>query len=133
MKQHHGSTPRGRAKKRKSAQVAHELPGAAGGAVAGAIVGALGGPAGSVTGAVLGGVAGALAERAVENDQDRESAHQRKLDAAIGVSDGELGAPNLEHPPAKIGAYSVASSGGASGGDDSAPAEGPMAPPDEDA
>jgi hypothetical protein len=132
MKQNLGSTHRGRAKKRKSAHVAHELPGAAGGAVAGAIVGALGGPGGSVTGAVLGGVAGAVAERAIEIEQERESAHQRELDAAIGVSEGELGAPNLKHPPAKIGAYSVASSGGASGAG-SAPAEGPMVPPDKEA
>ncbi len=43
------------------------------------------------------------------------------------MTGGELGAPNLKHPPARVGAYSAASAGVATGGDDDeAPAEGPI-------
>jgi hypothetical protein len=96
-------------------------------------MGGVAGPPGAIAGAVIGGIVGALAagvldkrdaERAVV---DREL--DRELDREIGVSGGELGAPNLEHPPATRGVYSVASSG-ASPSSDSAPAEGPMQPPD---
>jgi hypothetical protein len=51
------------------------------------------------------------------------------LDDEIGVSGGELGAPNLEHPPAKVGAYSGTSAGVSSEGGEQ-PAEGPMQTPE---
>jgi hypothetical protein len=38
-------------------------------------------------------------------------ARTRELDAVIGISGGDMGAPNLAHPPAKVGAYSSASVG----------------------
>jgi hypothetical protein len=83
-----------------------------------------------VAGAVLGAVAGGVAAIAMDNDADRKAAHTQELDEEIGVMGGDLGAPNLQHPPAKVGAYSVAASGaGTSGGD--TPAEGPMQTPDE--
>jgi hypothetical protein len=52
----------------------------------------------------------------------------RELDAEIGVSGGDLGAPNLKHPPATTGVYSAASSGAGASGE--SPAEGPMQPVD---
>jgi hypothetical protein len=45
------------------------------------------------------------------------------------VSEGDLGAPNLQHPPAKVGTCSVASAGGEPHDDDE-PAEGPFQPPE---
>ena len=130
---HHDRTDRGRAKKekpRRTADVAkHEVPGAAGGAVAGAIAGSFGGPVGTVTGAVLGGVAGAAAARAMEINEEHESARNEALDEDIGVSGGDLGAPTLKHPPPKIGAYSAASSG-AGAETSGAPAEGTIVPPE---
>jgi hypothetical protein len=106
----------------------HELGGAAGGAVTGAIAGAIAGPVGSVTGAVLGGLAGAAGGRAIELAEERSIERDRALDEVIGVNGGELGAPNLEHPPARIGAYSAAASG--AGADLSgAPASGPITTP----
>jgi hypothetical protein len=82
-----------------------------------------------VAGAVIGGVAGAVAASALEKDAVRKSAHERDLDAEIGVTGGNLGAPNLKHPPARVGAYSPASAGVAPSDDDEEPAEGPMPAP----
>jgi hypothetical protein len=109
---------------RSRRRIAHEIEGAAGGAVVGAIGGAIAGPAGVVAGAVLGGLAGAAAENALEEEDLQRDSRSRELDAEIGVTDGDLGAPNLEHPPARIGAYSAASAG--AGQASHAPAEGPM-------
>jgi len=58
------------------------------------------------------------------------SVHTAELDAAIGVNGGDLGAPNLKHPPAQRGTYSAASSGGGSGGGTSS-GEGPMQTPED--
>src|SRR4051794_22405092 len=90
----------------------HEAGGAAGGAVAGAAVGSIAGPPGIAAGAVIGGVVGALVAKIGDEDAERVSAHDGELDKAIGVTGGEIGAPNLKHPPAVRGAYSAASSGG---------------------
>jgi hypothetical protein len=46
------------------------------------------------------------------------------------VNGGDLGAPNLKHPPAIRGTYSSASCGGTSGGGGS-PSEGPMPRPED--
>ena len=54
------------------------------------------------------------------------AAHDRELDEEIGVMGGDLGAPNLKHPPAKVGAYSTAATGTGASGGGSEPAEGPM-------
>jgi hypothetical protein len=59
----------------------------------------------------------------------RREKRDDELDAAIGVSEGELGAPNLQHPPAKVGTCSVASAGGETLDGDEA-AEGPFQPPE---
>jgi hypothetical protein len=109
---------------RSHQRIAHELEGAAGGAVAGAAAGAIAGLVGVAAGAVLGGMAGATAETVLEREDVRSRARQRELDSEIGVTDGHLGAPNLEHPPARVGAYSAASSG--AGPELHTPAEGPF-------
>jgi hypothetical protein len=117
-------------KKPKTQHLAHEAEGIASGAIAGAALGAAAGPPGVVAGAVLGAVAGAVAASALESDAARKAAHDRDLDDEIGVSGGDLGAPNLKHPPARGGAYSPASAGVATS-DDAEPAEGPMEAPEK--
>ncbi len=111
------------------ARLAHEAEGAASGAMAGTVLGAAAGPPGMVVGAVIGAAAGAMAGGALDTQAAAQALRTRELDAEIGVSDGTIGAPNLQHPPAKVGAFSGASVGAAtpSGG---APAEGPMQSPD---
>jgi hypothetical protein len=106
----------------------HEAEGGAAGAVAGGVLGAVGGPPGVVAGMVIGAAAGALAGFAADRESAAHEAEEAKLDREIGVSEGELGAPNLEHPPATVGTYSGSSTGTAST-DGEAPAEGPMQPP----
>ena len=108
----------------------HEAGGAAGGAIAGAALGSIAGPAGVAAGAVIGGVVGAFVAKVSDQESTRVSVHTAELDAVIGVNGGDLGAPNLKHPPAQRGTYSAASSGGESGGGTSS-AEGPMQTPED--
>jgi phage tail tape-measure protein len=110
-------------------RIAHEAEAAASGAVAGSVVGAAAGPPGMVAGAIIGGVAGAIAGAVLDGESSRQASHTRELDAEIGVSEGELGAPNLEHPKAERGVYSGASTGVASSSSEQ-PAEGPMQTPE---
>jgi len=118
--------PRATAARRR---IVHETEGGVSGALVGSIVGAAAGPPGIVAGAIMGGVAGALSALALENWNETMAERTRELDEEIGVIGGELGAPNLEHPPATVGAYSAASMG-AVGSSDHAPAEGPIEPPE---
>ena len=110
-------------------RIEHEAEGAASGAIVGAVVGAAAGRAGVAAGAVLGGIAGALAGAVLDQDASEHAARTRELDAAIGVTEGDLGAPNLKHPPATIGAYSAASVGESRSGNGE-PAEGPIQSPE---
>lgn len=105
----------------------HDAEGAGAGAVAGAVVGAVAGPVGIIAGAIAGGIAGGLAAAAMQVEAANEDERTRELDAAIGVSGGEMGAEVLKHPPAVRGAYSAASAGGAA--ETSTPAEGPLQTP----
>lgn len=114
---------------RERKQVTHALEGAAGGAAAGAVIGAVAGPAGAAIGAVLGGATGAVAEALVERDAETARSRSAKLDKEIGVTEGDLGAPNLKHPPARVGAFSAAASGAGATGHTLA--EGPLSPPGE--
>ncbi len=110
----------------------HSAEGSAGGALAGAALGALAGPPGIAAGAVLGAIAGAMAGAALSKDAAQKQAEDEQLDREIGVTDGDIGAPNLEHPPAVTGAFSAASvgAGGASeGAGDDEVADGPIDPP----
>jgi outer membrane lipoprotein SlyB len=106
-----------------------EAEGGAAGAIAGASMGAIAGPPGVLAGAVIGGVVGAVAGAVLDRSSTERAARAGELDAEIGVSGGELGAPNLEHPPAKSGLYSAASTGTGSS-TDASPAEGPIQAPD---
>lgn len=124
-------------KKNKSAsekahkqRIVHEAESTAMGALAGAALGAAAGPPGMAAGAIIGGLVGAATGAVLENESVRAEAHDRDLDAQIGVIGGTLGAPNLKHPPAKIGAFSAASVGGGSSSENQ-PAEGPFQTPEK--
>jgi hypothetical protein len=114
----------------KAHQLTREAEIGASGAMAGAVIGAVAGPPGAIVGAVVGAAMGAIAGFAIDREMTEKEATVAALDAEIGVSggEGEMGAPNLEHPPATIGAYSGASSGASSAGGEE-PAEGPIPPP----
>jgi hypothetical protein len=116
---------------RRKEVLEREAAGALGGAAAGAAVGAIAGPPGAAAGVVLGAAAAVLAERAAGREAEKRAREDARLDAEIGVSGGDLGAPNLRHPPARVGAYSAASSG-AGGGRGRVPAEGPIPDLDDD-
>jgi uncharacterized protein YcfJ len=98
-------------KKQTKDRLEHEAEGSVAGALAGATLGAFGGLAGAAVGAALGAAAGALAGFAVEKDDEKHKAEDDELNREIGVSGGDIGAPNLEHPDAKVGAYSGSGSG----------------------
>ncbi len=119
------STSRSPSKQR----LAHEAEGAAAGAIAGAALGAAAGPPGAAAGAIIGGMIGAVTGAGLDTRSTESSAHERKLDEDIGVIGGEIGAPNLKHPPAKRGAFSSASAG-AGASSDATPAEGPLSEPE---
>ena len=107
----------------------HEAEGGGAGALAGAVVGAVAGPPGVVAGAIIGGIVGTVTGAVLDAEALRKAAHNEELDAEIGVTGGDLGAPNLEHPPAKVGAFSSASTGVGAPADEE-PAEGPMQTPE---
>lgn len=110
-------------------RIAHEAEGVAAGALAGAALGLAAGPPGIAVGAVIGGVAGAISGAVLDSESSRQASRSRELDRQIGVSEGDLGASNLEHPPAQRGAYSAGSAGvDSSSGEE--PAEGPMQVPE---
>ncbi len=120
-------------KQNGSHKLAHEVEGAASGALAGGVLGAVAGPPGAVAGALIGALAGALTGGALDDDDTEKGAADAELDAAIGVSGGELGAPNLDHPAAKVGAYSSSSTGtggGGGGSGESEPSDGPFQTPE---
>jgi Glycine zipper len=110
-------------------RLAHEVEGVAAGAIAGAALGAAAGPPGALAGAVIGGVVGAVTGAVLDTQAVESAEHDRKLDEEIGVIGGEIGPPNLKHPPAIVGAYSSASAG-AGPSSDGAMAEGPISEPE---
>ena len=115
-------------RKRTRERLEHEAEAGVAGALTGATCGAIAGPIGAMAGAVIGSAIGALAAVVIDKNVADQDARDAELDRVIGVSGGELGAPNLEHPPAKRGTYSGASAGVATGGGEDA-AEGPMQVP----
>jgi hypothetical protein len=66
-----------------------------------------------------------LAGVVAAQEDDRSSIHTAELDDEIGVTHGSLGTTWVRHMPARIGAFSMASSG-ASVDHGTTPAEGPM-------
>jgi hypothetical protein len=116
--------------RRRSGRGRAKVSGGLLGAFAGAGMGGLvAGPPGAIVGAVVGTAMGAAtgwaAYRGASEAADRDS----QLDIDIGVHGPELGAPNLEHPPARIGAYSREASGAGAAAEDRIEAEGPIQPP----
>ena len=83
---------------RRKWRALHEAEGATSGMIAGAVIGANAGPPGMVAGAIIGGLAGVVAGAVLDNEASRQEIHTRELDAEIGVSGGDMGAPILSHP-----------------------------------
>ncbi len=112
--------------------ILHETEGAAAGMALGAVVGAAAGAPGAVAGALIGAVTGALTAAGLDRGAERQAEHTRELDEEIGVMGGDLGAPNLKHPPSTVraGICSAASAGADTSGGGQ-PAEGPMQSPDD--
>lgn len=105
-----------------------EAAGGAIGALSGAGLGMMAGPPGMAVGAVIGGVVGALTSWALDANAVDFNAHERELDATIGVSGGDIGVDGLQHPPPERGTYSAAAMGvGAS--EEATAADGPILPP----
>jgi hypothetical protein len=98
----------------KNHRIEHEAEGAASGALAGGVMGAAAGPVGIAAGAIIGGIAGAIAGAVLDEDSSVQEERTRELDAAIGVTQGDIGAPNLKHPEGGrvVVAYSAATAGG---------------------
>jgi hypothetical protein len=108
-------------------RIEREAEAGASGALVGAVVGASAGPPGVLAGALIGGVAGALAGAVMDQESSAREQRTRELDAEIGVSGGDLGAPNLAHPAPTGSTYSASPSGVSPGGE--APAEAPVLVP----
>jgi hypothetical protein len=100
------------------------------GAVTGAATGAIAGPPGILAGAVVGAAMGMVIGKALDREDDRQRLHDEDLDREIGVEGGDLGAAVPGQPPARIGAYSVASAG--AGSSSPCASEGPMQSLDDD-
>jgi hypothetical protein len=80
-------------------RIQHEAEGGAIGALGGAVAGSGAGMPGAIAGAIMGGIAGVIAGGAVDSEDSDRDARTRVLDAEIGVSGGDMGAPSLKHPP----------------------------------
>ena len=70
---------------------------ALGGAMIGLALGLFAGPIGLASGALIGAALGTLAERAIQRAQVWEEKNDAELDATIGVSGGDMGAPSSGH------------------------------------
>lgn len=118
--------PSSKAKKHAARRHRHEAAAGAIGALGGAGMGAIvAGPPGALAGAIIGAAAGTLTAWSSEANAVEVAANDRKLDAEIGVSEGDLGVPGLLHPPATTGAFS-AESVGQGGSTEPAQADGPI-------
>lgn len=62
------------------------------GAVTGAIAGVVAGPPGIVLGGAIGAALGTLAGAVIDRESHAAEKHDRELDDAIGVTEGDLGA-----------------------------------------
>lgn len=100
------------------------------GVAAGAALGAFAGPAGIVAGALIGSGVGAVLAIAQNRQMHRNAEGEDLYDEELGIIGGQLGSPNLDHPPATVGTYSAGSLGLASSTEVRA-AEGPITYPDE--
>jgi hypothetical protein len=103
------------------------------GAVSGAGLGAIAaGPAGAIVGGIIGAAMGVTTGWAADEHTVEEIEADKARDDEIGVTSGNLGAPNLQHPPARIGAPSAASAGANAAEPQNAyDADGPLGRPTE--
>jgi hypothetical protein len=102
------------------------------GVISGAALGAFAGPIGIVAGAVVGSAVGAGLAIAHNRQMHRESEDVDRYDDELGIMSGQMGAPNLEHPPATVGCYSIGSMlGGEADSLEGDVAEGPITMPDD--
>ena len=116
------------ARRRRRYEVVIGAMGALGGGGLGA---AVAGPVGLGLGLVVGAGVGALAAWALQRDEQEAAARDSQLDIEIGVVGGDIGAPGLEHPPAKIGAFSKEATGAGHAERTTTPASGPFLRPPE--
>ncbi len=82
-------------------------------AIVGCVTGAIAGFVGAVFGACFGAFVGLLAGVIANREEVRSARHTAKLDREIGIIDGTLGTRWVRHMPARIGAFSMGSAGGA--------------------
>lgn len=107
----------------------YKVAGAGVGAVCSAVIGWIAaGSSGAIAGVVIGGVMGGMTAWAMRAGAEQEAARDSQLDVEIGVTGADLGVPGLQHPPAKIGAYSKEAAGAASS-TESHDADGPITRP----
>lgn len=105
------------------------------GLMAGAALGAFAGPVGILAGAIGGSIVGAVLAIGHNRQIHLEALEEERIDRELGVIHGDIGAPNLRHPPPRAGGLYHSSSlgvGGTGGGYDTnegVVAEGPMNPP----
>lgn len=100
------------------------------GVAAGAALGSFAGPVGIIAGAIIGSGVGAVLAIAQNRQWHRNSEGEDLYDEELGIMGGELGSPNLEHPPATVGTYSTGSLG-LSRPPEERIASGPVSLPDE--
>ncbi|MFZ5896064.1 MAG: hypothetical protein ACOY0T_33720 [Myxococcota bacterium] len=119
--------------KKKGSPQGHAMEASVGtlGAISGAGLGAVAaGPPGAIVGGIIGAAMGAATGWAADEQAAEELEADAELDADIGVTEGTIGAPNLQHPPPVIGAPSAEAAGAAAARNVSpTDAAGPMEPP----
>lgn len=98
------------------------------GVLAGAALGAFAGPAGLIAGALGGSFVGAVLAIGHNRQMRLDAIDEERVDRELGIIGGDIGAPNLRHPPATVGTFSSGSLG-FGGRTDTEVAEGPMPPP----
>lgn len=122
------SKPERYARRRRRYEAAIGALAAAGGGGLGAVVA---GPVGLAVGVIIGAGVGGLAAWALQGHEQAAAERDSQLDIDIGVGEGDIGAPGLRHPPAKIGAFSKEVSG-AGHTERPTPASGPFLRPPGD-
>lgn len=101
-----------------------------GAACAGAVGAIAAGVPGAIVGAAIGSVMGGMTAWAMRSGTEIEATRDSQLDIDIGVTGGEIGVESLEHPPAKVGAFSKEAAG-AGGSTEPHSASGPFLRPPE--
>jgi phage tail tape-measure protein len=105
-----------------------EVVGGVAGGATGALAGAIAGPPGMIVGAIVGAMAGVAAGVALDGPSDKEL-RDEELDREIGVTEGNIGDPSLQHPPPKTAHFSAIASVVAdseSSGDENKESNGPI-------